>query len=232
MGKTATIQTSMPTERKDRFWGSYARFARWLFRVFSRRYEVMFEQPDEPVVYVCRHLNMHGPYTTLKSLPFDVHPMVIHVFFDRKKTVEHMKSYTLAARYGRKERKFSLLAHIMSWIDPPLMHSMQGVPVYREGTQSISTLKRGLNYLLQGESLVIYPDVNYTAGYDQPSEIYEGFLCMGELYYKKTGKQLQFIPLIIDDQNRRLCAGAPVTLHKFREDGQEVAQKLKQAINR
>lgn len=222
----------MQAERRERFWGNYARFAKWVFRTFTRRYTTDIRQPAEPVVYVCRHLNMHGPYTTLKCLPFDVHPMVIHVFFDRKKTVEHMKSYTLAARYGRKARKFSLLAHIMSWIDPPLMRSMQGVPVYREGTQSISTLKRGLNCLLQGESLVIYPDVHYTAGYDQPSEIYEGFLCMGELYYKKTGKLLQFVPLRIDDQSRQLCAGTPVTLRNFRSEGQEAAQKLKQAINR
>lgn len=215
----------------DGFWGKYACFARWLFRTFSHRYKANVEKPGEPVVYICRHLNMHGPYTTLKSLPFDVHPMIIHMFFDRKETVEHMTQYTLADRYGKKPRKFSLAAHVMSYIAPPLMHSLQGVPVYREGTQSITTIKCGMKYLMKGESLIIYPDVDYIGSYDKPSDIYDGFLFMGELYYKKTGKRLPFIPLIIDDQKRQIRAGEPVTLCNYRQERAAVAQKLKQAIN-
>lgn len=216
---------------KDGFWGRYARFARWAFRSFSRRYKTDIQKPDEPVVYVCRHLNMHGPYTTLKQLPFDVHPMIIHIYFDRQKTVEHMTQYTFSARYGKKPKKFNLAAHVMSWIAPPLMQSLQGVPVYREGTKSISTIKCALKYLLQGDSLIIYPDVDYTGSYEKPSEIYDGFLYIGELYYKKAGKLLRFIPLIIDEQTRQICEGKPVTLCNYRKEGTDAAQKLKQAIN-
>ena len=54
---------------------------------------------------------------------------------------------------------------------------------------------------------------------------------MGELYYKKTGKRLSFIPLIIDDQKRQIRAGEPVTLCNYRQERAAVAQKLKQAIN-
>jgi len=216
---------------RDGFWGKYARFGRWLFRTSSHRYKTGITQPSEPVVYVCRHLNMHGPYTTMKWLPFDVHPMIIHMFFERKKTVEHMTQYTFSARYGKKPKRFNLAAHVMSWIAPPLMHSLQGVPVYREGTKSISTIKCGMKYLTKGESLIIYPDVDYTGSYDKPSEIYEGFLYIGELYYKKTGKPLQFVPLIIDDQNRQMISGEPVTLFNYRKEGRDAALKLKQAIN-
>ena len=216
---------------KDGFWGRYARFARWAFRSFSRRYKTDIQKPDEPVVYVCRHLNMHGPYTTLKRLPFDVHPMIIHMYFDRKKTVDHMTQYTFAERYGKKPRKFNLAAHVMSWIAPPLMQSLQGVPVYRESTKSISTIKCALKYLLQGDSLIIYPDVDYTGSYEKPSEIYDGFLFIGELYFKKTGKLLRFVPLIIDEQTRQICEGEPVTLCNYRKEGADAARKLKQAIN-
>ena len=167
----------------------------------------------------------------MKWLPFDVHPMIIHMFFERKKTVEHMTQYTFSARYGKKPKRFNLAAHVMSWIAPPLMHSLQGVPVYREGTKSISTIKCGMKYLTKGESLIIYPDVDYTGSYDKPSEIYEGFLYIGELYYKKTGKPLQFVPLIIDDQNRQIISGEPVTLFNYRKEGRDAALKLKQAIN-
>lgn len=219
------------SKEKEGFYGSYARFGKWLLRTFSRKYRNEITQSDEPVVYVCRHLNMHGPFTTLKWLNFDVHPMIIHMFFDRKKTVEHMKRYTFAERFGKKTKRFSLAAHVMGWVAPPMMQSLQGVPVYRNGTQSIATLKRGIQYLLRGESLIVYPDIDYTGGYDKPSEIYEGFLYMGELYHKKTGKTLRFIPLIVDDKKRQIRAGNPVVLYDYRREAHEAAEKIKQAIN-
>lgn len=177
---------------KNGFYGNYGRFAKWLFRTFSRRYEWNTEMPEEPVVYVCRHLNMHGPYTTLKTAPFHVHPLIIHVFFDRQTTVRHMTEYTFSARYGKKAKKFSLAAHVMSWIAPPMMRSLQAVPVYRNSIQSTKTLKQGLKYLLKNESLIVYPDIHYMDGYDKPSEIYDGFLYMGDMYLKKTGKAFRF----------------------------------------
>lgn len=217
--------------QKEHIFGSYGRFARWLFRTFSRKYRCDFAAPEEPVVFVCRHLNMHGPYTTLKWLPMEVHPMIIHMFFDRKSTVQHMTEYTFSARYGKERKKFSPLAHIMSWVTPPLMKSLQAVPVYRDGIKSTTTLKQGLKHLLNNENLVVFPDIQYMEGYKTPSEIYEGFLYLGELYYKKTGKTLSFVPLLIDDQNRCIRAGQPISVTNYRQEGTAAAEYLKEQIN-
>lgn len=187
--------------------------------------------PEEPVIFVCRHLDMHGPYTTLKWLPAELHPMIIHMYFDQKATVKHMTEYTFAARYGKKVKKFNLAAHVMGWIAPPMMKSLQAVPVYRDGLKSTTTIKHGLHYLLKNESLIVYPDVNYMDGYDKPSEIYEGFLFMGELYFKKTGKLLSFVPLLIDDKNRRIAAGQSISITNYRKEGPAAAKHLKQQIN-
>ncbi len=212
-------------------YGSYGKFVRWLSRAFSRKYKCDFVMPEEPVIFVCRHLDMHGPYTTLKWLPAELHPMIIHMYFDQKATVKHMTEYTFAARYGKKVKKFNLAAHVMGWIAPPMMKSLQAVPVYRDGLKSTTTIKHGLHYLLKNESLIVYPDVNYMDGYDKPSEIYEGFLFMGELYFKKTGKLLSFVPLLIDDKNRRIAAGQSISITNYRKEGPAAAKHLKQQIN-
>lgn len=219
-------------KEKEGFYGRFARFGRWLLRTFSPRYKACVTERGEPVVYVCRHLNMHGPLVTLKWLPFHVHPMIIHIFFDREKTVKHMTEYTFSARYGRKPRKFNLAAHVMSWISPPMMRSLRGIPVYRNGNQSISTLKCGLKFLLEGESLIVYPDIDYTGNYGKPSEIYDGFLFLGDLYHKKTGKELAFIPLLIDDENHRITEGASIYIMNFRKERAAAADYLKKAINK
>ena len=225
--------TNLPTKslQQEHIYGPYAKFARWVFRTFSRKYRCDFELPEEPVVFVCRHLDMHGPYTTLKWLPTELHPMIIHMFFDRESTVQHLTEYTFGARRGKKARKFSLVAHFMSLLAPPLMKSLQAVPVYRDGLKSMATIKRGLKHLLESEHLIVFPDIQYRQGYDTPSAIYEGFLYIGELFYKKTGEKLSFVPLLIDDQNRRITAGTPVTLTNYRQEGAAAAEVLKAQIN-
>lgn len=218
--------------KEDGFYGDFARFGRWLLRTFSPRYKACLTQPREPVVYVCRHLNMHGPFVTLKWLPFHVHPMILHVYFDKEKTVKHMTEYTFSARYGKKPKKFSLAAHVMSWVSPPMMESLRGIPVYRNGVQSMSTLKCGLKFLLEGESLIVYPDIDYTGNYGKPSDIYDGFLFLGDLYLKKTGKELAFIPLLIDDDNHRITEGDAICITDFRKERAAAANYLKKAINK
>jgi len=221
----------MNNEKKT-IYGKYGRFARWLFRIISPKYRCNYTIPEEPVVFVCRHLDMHGPYTTLKWMTEEPHPMILHIYFDREKTLKHMTEYTFAARSGKKVKKFCLSAYFMSLITPPLMKSLQAVPVYRESVKSMATIKQGLKYLLKNESLIVYPDIHYMDGYDKPSEIYQGFLYIGELYYKKTGKKLSFIPLLIDDRNRCITSGEPISITNYREESAAAAEHLKAQINR
>lgn len=202
-----------------------------LARCLSRRYACDVAPPEKPTVFVCRHLNMHGPFTTLKWLPFHVHPMIINVFFQKESTIRHMTQYTFSARFGKKPLKFSPAAHIMGLIAPPMMSSLQAVPVYRNDSRTIATLKNSMQYLLKGESLIVFPDINYMDGYDKPSEIYNGFLYLGEMYYKKTGSKLPFVPLVIDDRQKRIVDGNHLFITDFRTERVPTAQMLKKAIN-
>jgi len=181
-------------------------------------------------VYVCRHLNMHGPYTTLKWLPFDVHPLMLAPFFDTKTGYEHMREYTFARRWGRKPLRFSLAAWISSRAAYLAASSLRGVPTYRNSANAITTLKTGLRYLRQGESLIVFPDIDYTGSYDAESDIYSGFLYYGEMYHKATGKSLRFVPLWIDEENRAIISGAPVEVSS-RKDSEAAAEHIKAAIN-
>lgn len=221
----------MANPQQGQFFGRFARIVRCVFRLFTPTYTCDFEAPQEPVVYVCRHLDMHGPWTTMKWLPCQVHPMILHVFFKRETVIEHMTQYTLSRRYGRKPRRFSPLAHIMSHITPAIMQSMQAIPVYRESIQVTATFREGLKYLCRGESLIIFPDRNYRDGYEKTGEIYDGFLYLGQLYCRKTGRPLQFVPLLIDDARRIIHAGEPVIVKDFRTQRETAAQQLQRDIN-
>ncbi len=211
------------------FYGKLARAARITLCGLSARYTCDFEA-ENGVVYVCRHLNMHGPYTTIKWLPVDVHPMILSVYFSRDEAYRHMKNYTFSARWGRKPKEKSLLARCAGSLVYNVVASLRAVPVYRNTGSSIKTLREGLKYLKKGESLIVYPDVEYTAKYGAESEIYPGFLYLGEMYRRQTGKSLRFVPLYIDDRHRRIIAGEAVVADS-REETAAAASKLRAAIN-
>jgi len=223
-------QRSAAVPRTQPFYGRFARLARWTLRCLSPRYEAKVEAPAQPTVYVCRHLNMHGPYTTLKWLPFQVHPFSLSVFFDDETAIRHYREYTFSARRGKKAPRFSLRAWVLGKITVRLLRSFQAAPVFRDN-RSISTIRQALKYLERGDSMIIWPDRGYTQGYDQPCELYSGFLYLGELYLRATGQELPFIPLYVDDKRRVITEGKPIVVRQFRADAQDAAEKLEKVLN-
>lgn len=86
------------------------------------------------------------------------------------------------------------------------------------------------------DALVVVNDgsgKNYDAVFDGIEEL-SGATVLS--YDKNMGKgyalkPLQFIPLIIDEQTRKIYAREPVTLFDYRKEKAEAAQKLKHTIN-
>ena len=207
------------------FWGVYARLAHLLLRVFYRRYRCDRESDGSPVLYVCRHRNMHGPIVTLASLDEQVHPMVLSVFTDRKSCERQFTDYTFSVRKGKAPKKKSLRAAVAAAFVTPLVRSLRAIPVYRGSAESLKTLRSAEKTLRSGESVIVYPDVDYT-GKNGGREIYRGFLYVGELYYKKTGEDLPIVALYIDEQSRIIRSSSPIFLRSFREDGEEAARRI------
>ena len=219
-------------DTKGRFYGPFVRFIRALAKVFTKNYKSKVLPPEEATVYVCRHLNMRGPITTLVRLDFQVHPMILSCFFDKDECYKQYSEFTFTERRGRKKKKRNIKAYLASRVVPRIMKSLGGIPVYR-GTDanSMQTMRDALLYLEKGESVIVYPDIDYTAGYETESEIYEGFLLLGQLYKRDTGKSLRFVPLYIDDTNRTVKEYRYISIDNFREERAEAYGYIKASIN-
>ena len=215
------------------FYGRYARLVIFFARFFSRKYQCPDIGGEGPAVYVCRHLDMHGPIEAIVNFPFPVHALSLNVFMDNKACEEHFCNYTFSARVGKKPGFWRKLgAKIAGNAIAPLMRSLQAVPVYREGTESIKTMRQGVKYLEKGESLMVWPDVEYTGDYGEDFEIYSGFLFMGEIYRRRTDKELPFIPLVLDEESGKIIRGEAVYCNDFKRDEKQAAQKIKYGIDK
>ncbi len=213
------------------FYTPMASLLKPLARCFSKKYRSNVLPYDGAVVYVGRHLNMHGPMTCLKWLDFPTHPMVFSPFFTRSECYRQYRDYTFTERMGKKKRRFNFKAYTASRFVPMLVNSVRAVPVYRNSVKIAKTFRASLECLLKGEPLIVFPDTEYTADSEHISEIYDGFLYLGELYKRKKGKSLKFIPIYVNEEQRSLDEGEFVFCDNFKEDKERAALLLKSAIN-
>ena len=218
--------------KNGKFWGLYSRMVRFLYRLFSKRYTSLVARDPLGAVYVCRHLNMHGPYTTAAKLGFDTHMMAFSVFCKWKDAFRHFRDVNCIQQRNMNKFSATICGFLFATFVVPLTRSMDAIPVYRNNAQSIITLKRAMKYLEMHENIILYPDVSYTADSKTETDIYSGFLLIDRMYYKKFGKHIRFIPLCIDEENRTIVEKPPIRFKNgdYKKQSEIVKEKIMRAI--
>jgi len=215
---------------KKSFYGSYARFVKFIGKTILPKYKSAVDEYNEPVVYICRHLNMHGPFVTINAF-HNIHPLILSSYFSVKDCYKLYMEYTFKVRMKWNKLFSAMMATICSMLVVPLIRSFKAVPVYRGIKMNImKTFRIGNKFLLSGESLIVYPDINYTEGYDSKCDIYSGFLLLGKQYFLSTGKKLKFIPLIIDDNNKVIYSKSYFEWNGTSDDINLLKENIKKAI--
>ncbi len=222
-----------PKDKRLHFYGFFLRFCRFFFNLFVRKYKSKLQTPEKPTVYLCRHLHTKGPIKIYQSLPFDVHSYVLKNFFTFKSCFNQFGGYTFTVKHKKKGLGLvfaKIGAFFASLVVAPLVRSVQAIPVYRGGNDSLKTYRKTMEYLDKGESIIIYPDVDYTANADTASNIYTGFLFLDKLYYNKHKEHLDFVVVRLDNENKTIEESGRTRFTgnaDFREEMPQVAEQLK-----
>lgn len=220
----------------ERFYGKLFRALRRLVRLVYPRYTAIGEEKKKgPVVYVMHHQNLFGPFIALVWFPKDLHAWILHVFLDRKKCYNQLVNYTLTKRMGLNRSLAKLVALPLSYLTTKILNSGKGIPVFRGSRKIIQTFEISLEALKKGESIVIFPDIDYKDNSPVMKEMYDGFLYLEKYYYKATGKHLCFMPLYVSRKKRMLVVDRPITFRDgrdFQEELKVVYQKIRSRLNR
>lgn len=214
--------------------GKLFAFSRFFVRLKIGRWTAEVTPPTGPTVYVCSHGNMAGPLATLCWLPFPVRPWVFHVFTDKKTCYEQFSGYTFSQRFGLPQPLANLLAGIVSGYVSTLMTSTGAIPVYRGSIHIGATFKETVAALQAGDSVLIFPDVDYTDDSDTIGAVYDGFLLTDRFWRRVSDEPLNFVPLRLDHRTRRITAGPPVRFDREADQKTElvrVREALRQEIN-
>lgn len=214
------------------FFKTVRKFARFFYPSYHTE---ISGEIDGPAVYISHHRNLFGPFITLLWYPKFVRTWILHVFLDRKSCSKQYADYTFTKRFGLPLVLAKPAAFLLSLGITKLLQSGRGIPVYRGTRKIVRTFQISVEALKKGESIAIYPDIDYTDRSASVKDMYAGFLYMEKYFYKATGRHVQFVPLYASKKKRLLIAGAPIFFRDgedFRTEKDVVYKKLHMALNR
>lgn len=169
--------------------------------------------PDEPVVIVANHSQMHGPIACELYMPIERYTWCAGQMMQLKE----VPAYAYKDFWSYKSRWAKPFYKILSYVIAPLsvliFCNAQTIGVYRD-SRIVSTFKNTVSTLCSGKSVVVFPEQD-VAHNNILFAFQDKFIDVARLYYKKTGKELAFVPMYIAPRLHKMYLGEPV---RFQSD--------------
>ncbi len=196
---------------KHKFSKAMYRVIRWVIEKVYVKMDVVGREnlpEDEAVIIVGNHCQMHGP-------------IACELFFPEKRytwcagEMMHLKevpAYAYKDFWSQKPKWIRWWYKIMSYLIAPLsvviFNNANTIGVYRD-TRILSTFKTTVARLQEGNHVVVFPE--HDAKYNNiVYQFQERFVDVAKLYYKRTGKEVLFVPLYIAPDIKKMMLGKPI----------------------
>lgn len=208
---------------------------KWLVWLFYPKTKVVGEEnlPEESVLVVGNHAQMNGP-------------IVCELYFPGKRytwcagQMMHLKEvpdYAFQDFWSQKPKAVRWFYRLLSYIIAPLsvcvFNNADTIGVYHDA-RILSTFKNTVKRLSEGASVVIFPE----HGIEYNHIVYDfqdKFIDIAKLYYKKTGKELAFVPMYIAPELKKMFLGTPIRFcagNAIEEERRRICDYLKEEITR
>lgn len=163
--------------------------------------------PQEGAVLVGNHCQMHGP-------------IISELFFSQNCTwcIGHMMHFKEVPSYAFKDfwwQKpkyirwfYRILSYIIAPVSVAVFNNARTIGVYRDN-RILDTFRETVASLQKGEKVVIFPEHNKEYN-NIICDFQNRFVDIAKLYYKKTGKELSFVPVYMAPMLKKVFFGKPV----------------------
>ena len=208
------------------------KFFVWLF--YPRTEAVGAENlPDEPVIVVGNHAQMNGPIACELYFPGRRYIWCAAEMM----AVREVPAYAYKDFWSQKPAASRWFYKILSYIIAPfsacIFNNAGTIAVYRD-RRVVDTFRESEKRLSEGASVIIFPE------HDKPRnniicEFQEGFVDVARMHYRKTGRELCFVPLYVAPALKKLYIGEPVRFRAdapFKEERERICRELMEAITR
>lgn len=186
------------------------RVIRWFVKLFYPKIRVEGTEnlPGQPCLVVANHSQMNGPIACELYFPGKRYIWCAGQMMQMKEVPE----YAFTDFWSEKPRYIRWFYKILSYVIAPVsvcvFRNAHTIGVYRDA-RIISTFKNTVRRLSEGANVVIFPEHNVPYNHIL-CNFQDRFIDIAKLYYKKTGQELQFVPMYIAPCLKTMYIGKPI----------------------
>ena len=173
------------------------------------RADTVYEVPtgDEPVVFVSNHASINGPLMMTFYFNRKCRIWAISEALDKTRTKSYAFHDVLVGESRRHFWFWKFMAGIVKVMLPPIL-IYNTITVYRD-KRILETFRNSTEALKQGYDIVVFGES--TERYSEyVNEIQPGFVGLGRMYFRQTGKRLKFYPVYLNKENMLISVGSPI----------------------
>ena len=181
-----------------------------LVRLFYPKMEVVGTEhlPEEPAIIVANHTQMNGPIACELYFPGNRYTWCAGQMMHLKEVPEYAFDDFWSQKPKWTHPFYKLLSYIIAPLSVCVFNNANTIGVYRDA-RIISTFKNTVKKLCDGASVVVFPEHDVKHNHIV-YEFQDKFIDIARLYYKKTGRELAFVPMYIAPNLKKMCLGEPV----------------------
>ena len=219
--------------------GFETRTMRWVYRIlypyFHCRVNIprKLQESREPVAFIANHYNVFGPVSMVLSLPFVSRAWINEELIREETAARSFRPGLQSLLPFLKEQHLDWLCGKVAKLAIRVLGRFGVIPVNRtQPSRLISTMRQSIAALEAGHHLLIFPETGEPEySLTSVTPFYSGFATLGWLYYRKTGKILQFCPCYVDEQHHQIRLGETVGLDP-EADPREETERVSEELNR
>lgn len=165
---------------------------------------------EEPVILVANHAGSFGPVSVITSVPKRMRPWVAHEVTDLRTVAKRIQAEFLEQELHLRPPLSAWLARLIGRVCVALMKDIGAIPVYSQSKRIRTTVQESLRLMEEGKNILVFAEDSKRPLNEAICEFCTGFIHLAKLYYEKTRKAVQFIPVAVNRKVRGILVGAPI----------------------
>ena len=183
---------------------------RWFVWLFSPKFKLVGTEdlPAEPCIFVGNHSQMYGPVASELYCPGKHDTWCAGQMMNKEEVAEYAFTDFWSFKPKWTHWYYRLLSHLVTPLSVLIFNSAHTIPVYHD-SRLLTTYRESIAHLQAGYSMVIFPERNER--YNNILYAFQDkYVDLARFYYKKTGTELDFVPLYIAPKLKKMFFGKPV----------------------
>jgi len=181
-------------------------FVRIFYR--KRKFVGIENLPQEPSLIIGNHAQIHGPVSCQLFFPTYKYIWCIGQMMN----IKEVPSYAYKDFWSFKPKYIRWFYKILSYLIAPIssyyLKRADAIAVYKD-TRLLSTYRETMDKLEDGANIVIFPECLIDFN-EIVNDFQDKFIDVAKLYYKKTGKEISFVPMYNAAKIRTIVFGKPI----------------------